>query len=263
MQKLVLVTGASGFVGRAFREACAARFRLRLMARGPETGDPDFVRGDVRCPDDLGRAARGVDAILHLAAVTTDTPGATDADFFSTNTVGTFNVLEAAVKAGVKKVVYASSVCAVGFRAGPRVVLETDPCEPTDGMYGTSKYLAERLCAHYAAERGLAVLCLRLAMVVPQHDLPAPADPGAPGWLGAVHIDDAVEAFRLALDDEKIRFGVFHAAADGPHSKFDISLAKAKLGYRPSRRLEDAVPSRTLAAARGLLRRTKKALRLP
>lgn len=248
--KRVLVTGAAGYVGRAFTEAHRDRYRLEPFA------------GDVRDPGAVARAAGGVDAVLHLAAVTTDRPAATDADFFSVNTVGTFNVLEAAVKAGIPQVVFASSVCAVGYRPTPRVILETDPCEPSDGMYGVSKFLAERLCEAYAARPGLRVLCLRLAMVVPQHELGRPRDPSAPAWLGAVHIEDVVEAFRLALDDAKTRHGVFHVASGSAHSKFDITLARRVLGYAPRHPLDDALPSRAVGLARGALRRAKKALGL-
>lgn len=249
--KRVLVTGAAGYVGRAFAQAHRDRYRLEPFA------------GDVRDPAAVERACRGMDAVLHLAGATTDRPGVTDADFFSTNTVGTFNVLEGAAKAGVGKVVFASSVCAVGFRPTPRVVRETDPCEPSDGMYGVSKLLAERLCEAYASARGLRVLCLRLAMVVPQHELTAPRDPSAPAWLGAVHIDDVVEAFRLALDDSRVPFGVFHVASGSPHAKFDIAKARAVLGYAPRHPLDDALPSRAASLAKGVLRRAKRALRLP
>lgn len=248
--KRVLITGAAGYVGRAFTQAHRDRYRLE-----------PFV-GDVRDAEAVGRACRGTDAVLHLAGVTTDRPGATDADFFSVNTVGTFNVLEAAVKAGTAQVVFASSVCAVGFRPTSRVILETDPCEPSDGMYGVSKHLAERLCEAYAARPGVRVLCLRLAMVVPQHDLARPRDPSAPAWLGAVHIDDVVEAFRLALDDGTTRHGVFHVASGSPHSKFDITLARRVLGYAPRHPLDDALPSRAAGLAKGALRRVKRALGL-
>lgn len=247
--KNVLVTGADGYLGRAFAAAFGNRYRIKPFTR---------TTGDVRNLEDLLRESKGMDAVLHLAAVTTDTPGATDADYFQTNTVGTFNVLAAAVESGVKKVVYASSVCAVGFRASTTVVYETDRCEPSDGMYGTSKYLAERLCEAFAADHGLKIICLRAAMVVPQHESPR-GDPSAKGWQGAVHVDDALQAFSLALDDEGIAFDVFHVAVDGPHSKFDISKAKAKLGYRPTHRLLEPAPLTPARLVKGLL---KAALRL-
>lgn len=230
--KLILITGASGYVGKAFHKAHAQDYAFRVFGRTKVEGH-EFVQGDIKSLDDLEKAAKGVDAIVHLAAATTDGTGISDAEYFETNTVGTFNVLEAAARNKVRKVVYGSSVCAVGFRSTPKLIKETDRCEPSDGMYGYSKYLSERLCECYAEKHGMNIICLRTAMVVPQHEIAAPANPFAAHWLGAVHIEDVIQAFRLALDNEKIRFGVFHIAADSPKSKFDITNAKSVLGFRP------------------------------
>ncbi|MDD5629812.1 MAG: NAD(P)-dependent oxidoreductase [Elusimicrobia bacterium] len=237
----ILITGGSGYVGKAFIAAFGRHYRLRLFSRTPAQEGMDCTPGDIRRFDDVLRASRGVDAILHLAALTTDDKDVKDAEFFETNTVGTFNVLEAAVQNKVKKVVYGSSVCAVGFRGTPRLILETDRCEPTDGMYGYSKYLSERLCECYAERHKTDIICLRTAMVVPQHELAAPANPLARHWLGAVHIDDVVEALRLALDNTSIHFGVFHVATGNPHSKFDIRRARRLLGYAPKHDLEEFI----------------------
>jgi uronate dehydrogenase len=249
--KQILITGASGYVGRAFIKAHGARYRVRTFGRTPVEG-VEFFSGDIRSLDDLARASEGVDVVLHLAAATTDGTGISDEEYFRTNTVGTFNVLEAAARCGVKKVVYGSSVCAVGFRATPKLIMEDAPCEPSDGMYGMSKYLSERLCACYAENRGLKAICLRTAMVVPQHKVDVPANPLAKHWLGAVHIDDVVEAFRLAIDNDKIDFGIFHICADNPKAKFDISRAKKILGFSPRHNLGELTKQGMGARARAL-----------
>lgn len=236
--KTILITGASGYVGQAFLRVYGQDYMLRVFGRTAVEGY-EFVQGDIKCLDDLERAAKGVDAIVHLAAATTDGTGISDLEYFQTNIVGTFNVLEAAARNGVKRAVYGSSVCAVGFRPTPKLIKETDRCEPSDGMYGYSKYLSERLCEHYAKSRGMSIICLRMAMVVPQHELVAPANPFAAHWLGAVHIEDVLQAYKLAIDNDTIRFGVFHIAADSPKSKFDITNAKGVLGYRPRQDLSE------------------------
>lgn len=236
--KKILITGASGYVGKAFLKAYGQDYNFRVFGRTAVEGY-EFVQGDIKRLEVMERAAKGVDAVVHLAAATTDGKGITDAGYFQTNTVGTFNVLEAAARNRVKKVVYGSSVCAVGFRPTPKLIMETDRCEPSDGMYGYSKYLSERLCEFYAEKYDMNIICLRTAMVVPQHKIIAPANPLVKHWLGTVHIEDVLQAFKLSVDNESIGFGVFHIAADSPYSKFDITKAKEVLGYRPRHDLSD------------------------
>jgi len=249
----ILITGASGYVGKAFIKANGTRYKLRLFGRTPVEGH-DFFKGDIKNLSDLEKACEGIDVVLHLAAATTDGTGISDEAYFNANTVGTFNVLEAAVRCKVKKVVYCSSVCAVGFRATPKLIMETDPCQPTDGMYGMSKYLSEKLCECYAAERGMKVICLRTAMVLPKHGVTAPANPLARHWLGAVHIDDVVEAFRLAIDNDTIDFDIFHVCADNPKAKFDITKAKKILGFSPKHSLNEITKQSAATRAKAVSR---------
>jgi len=249
----LLITGGSGYVGKAFIKAHGTRYKIRLFGRTPVEGH-DFFKGDIKNLTDLEGACEGMDAVLHLAAATTDGTGISDEEYFNANTVGTFNVLEAAARCKVKKVVYCSSVCAVGFRATPKLIMETDPCEPSDGMYGTTKYISERLCRCYAAERRIKAICLRTAMVVPKHNVQAPANPLARHWLGAVHIDDVVAAFRLAIDNDTIDFDIFHVCADNPKAKFDITKAKKILGFSPKHSLNEITKQGAATRAKAVTR---------
>ena len=255
--KRILITGSSGYVGKAFISAHSNRYKLRLFGRTAVAGDDEFVPGDVRNFADVNRAAQDVDCIIHLAAVTTDRTGITDLDYFENNTAGTLNVLEAAVRNKGSKVVYGSSVCAVGFRATSKLIMETDNCKPSDGMYGYSKYLSERLCEYYAKKYGISIICLRTAMVVPQHELILPKNPFTSRWLGVVHIEDVIEAYRLAIESEGIRFDVFHIAADNPYAKFDITRAKNILGYRPKHNFIEHTRKGLLKSTTGVLQRIK------
>jgi UDP-glucose 4-epimerase len=153
----ILLTGNRGYVGKEVES------RLRDDGRGVVGVDIRDGRSILDFPA-LCEAAAGCDAVVHLAAhlgPETGSPGGT----METNLVGTWNVLRAASSAGVRKVVFMSSVDALGVFKGqaPPAYFPLDddhPCTPRT-PYGISKRLAEELCRHYSDATGIAVVCLR------------------------------------------------------------------------------------------------------
>ena len=223
--KKIFLTGSTGYIGKAIIEKFGPAAEIRAFTRD---------KGDIRNKADVIEASAGCDVIIHMAAITPSAhPGADDKDVLEVNIEGTRNVLEAAVTNGIKKVVYFSSVCAVGFRESNYPIKEDEVCRPTQGAYGLSKLKGEELCREYSDKQGLSVICLRPATVIPQHGF-TPPEAGTMPWIGFVHIDDVLLILKLALDNENIKFGVYHVAPDNRFSKFDIALAKKALNYRPS-----------------------------
>ena len=118
----VLITGATGFIGRAVADAAARRgMELRLMLRSDKYIDHvkhldyERVNGDLTDPDSLRKACEGVDAVFHLAALYS--MWVRDVDLLmKTNVEGTRTLLRAAMDAGVDRFVYTSSVAALGVR---------------------------------------------------------------------------------------------------------------------------------------------------
>jgi UDP-glucose 4-epimerase len=167
----VLVTGGAGFIGSHLCEALVARcddvVALDDLSTGSAANLPagaELVTGSV-ADADQARAAigRGFDAVLHVAGQASifrsfDRP---DRDL-EVNVVGTLNVLDACIDAGVPRLVYASSMTVYG--EPPEVPTpETAPCEPLS-YYGVTKYAAERY-AQIAGGRDdieLAVTSLRM-----------------------------------------------------------------------------------------------------
>jgi UDP-glucose 4-epimerase len=163
-----LVTGGAGFIG--------ANIVRRLLADGHEVAVLDnfasghrgnlqdlrvrLVEGDVRDARAVEEAARGVEVVWHLAASvgnkrSLDFP----VDDAEINVLGTLRVLEAARKAGARKVVFSSSAGIFGeLKILP--IREDHPCEP-DTPYGASKLGAEKECLAYAKQFGLEAVCLR------------------------------------------------------------------------------------------------------
>jgi nucleoside-diphosphate-sugar epimerase len=165
----VLVTGATGFVGKALctaleRDGTAFRRALR-KSNGP-AGD-DVVVGDIG-PDTVWRAAtRGVVAVVHLAArthVMRDKSPDPLAEYRRINVAGTRRLAEAAAAAGVARFVFMSSVKVNGERTAEQPFRESDEPRPEDA-YGVTKLEAERELAEIAAKSGMGVTVIRPPLV--------------------------------------------------------------------------------------------------
>lgn len=146
---LLLITGATGFVGRALCPYLAERgLRLRALVR--PTSDHAFLEplgverawGDLRDPSALLQALSGCTAVVHTAALFR--LWGRRADFFAVNVNGTRNLLEAARQAGVQRFVHISTIAVVGRPPPEAIITEETPCRPRDA-YQESKLEAERL----------------------------------------------------------------------------------------------------------------------
>jgi UDP-glucose 4-epimerase len=129
------------------------------------------VEGDVLRVPQLLAAARGMDGVLHLAALMSLTMDRDPWMGLNVNILGTQNVIEACCAAGVRKLVFASSTAAYGY--GPGVagdLVEGTPfhsagAPPAATLYGASKIIGEQLCRHARLKRGLDYVALRYATV--------------------------------------------------------------------------------------------------
>ncbi|MBP2702798.1 NAD(P)-dependent oxidoreductase [Microbispora sp. RL4-1S] len=155
------MTGAAGGVGTLLRPRLAREGRvLRLLDLVPIEAGPgeEALAADLTDPDAMAKAVDGVDAILHLGGHSVERPWQ---QILDANINGTYVVLEAARRAGVRHVVLASSNHAVGFQ--PRTDEVPDYLFPRpDTYYGVSKVAKEALGSLYHDRYGMAVTCLRI-----------------------------------------------------------------------------------------------------
>ena len=233
----VLVTGGAGRLGRYVVAELAGHCRVTVLDRDGGAARPVDCPVDVLDLAALGRAVRGHDAVVHLAAIDSSVTAPPEA-VFDTNVRGTWNVLQAAREAGVRKVVVCSSVSATGIdytNPGlPPLYLPIDenhPLRPSQA-YGLSKELGEAVARSFARRGEMEVLCLRPAwilfpesarrVIAAQRSAVAdatsgPASAASPGrhreplpllrsWVGP---EDAARAFRLALERERPPSSVF------------------------------------------------------
>ncbi len=164
----VLVTGGSGLVGRTLSPLLDEYEVTHFDRVDPRDGNP-FIMGDLSDGDSVAAACEGHDAILHIAALHGRTWNeAGDGGGFRVNVNGTWNVLEGALRAGVRRVVFTSSIWAVGHGADPPYlpIDESLPRDPAE-LYGLTKILGESMCRYYSSLHGLSTIVIRPGYIAP------------------------------------------------------------------------------------------------
>jgi nucleoside-diphosphate-sugar epimerase len=171
MMSRVVVTGSTGFVGRALCETLAASgFVVRAVLRNdvpaPRGAVERAVIGDISSHTNWKEALAGADAVVHLAArvhVMHDGPANADA-YMETNARGTLRLAQACVEAGVPRLVFLSSIKVNGEEAGDRAYSADDVPQPQDA-YGSSKWAAEQSLMGLAAQGGMKVAIVRPPLI--------------------------------------------------------------------------------------------------
>jgi dihydroflavonol-4-reductase len=216
-----LVTGATGFVGSAVaRQLLEAGETVRVLARpGSDRRNVadlkvEVVEGDLRDRASLERALKGCTALFHVAAdyrLWVPRP----AEIYQANVEGSRNIALAAAEAGVKRIVYTSSVAVLGLIPGGTPADEATPVTVADmiGHYKRSKFLAEEEIRRLIAEQGLPIVIVNPSTPIGPRDvkptptgrmivdaaagrMPAYVDTG----LNVVHVDDVARGHLLAFE---------------------------------------------------------------
>jgi nucleoside-diphosphate-sugar epimerase len=244
----ILVTGMSGLIGSALRKRLEGRYPLRALNRRELSG-VECHRGDIADLDAIAPAFRDVEVVVHLAAAAGG--GEPWERIHRDNLVGTYNVFEAARRAGVRRVIFASSGATVtGYeREEPYAALvsgkydglttwpmltHTAPVRPA-ALYGVSKVYGEALGRQYSDEHGLSVLSIRIGRVKAE-DRPSTARDFSV-WLSQRDIVQILE--RAVAAPPALRHGIFFATSDNRWGYRDLTHAREALGFVPKDRAED------------------------
>jgi UDP-glucose 4-epimerase len=234
----ILVTGGAGFIGSHLVDRLAAEGHQIRVIDNLSSGrlenlahrrDVEVIIGDLKNPQDVQKAVRGVDAVFHFAANPEVRVSTTNPDIhFNENVVATFNLLEAMRKNDVTQLVFASSSSVYG-EPDEIPVDENAPLRPVS-VYGASKAACEHLIHAYAKLYGFRAVALRYANVVgPRlrhgviwdfinklrknpHELEILGD--GKQVRSYIYIDDAVEATLLAWKKTADTYAVYNVAAE-------------------------------------------------
>lgn len=224
MKKIVL-TGAAGRLGSHLREPLS-KLADELVSSdladdiGTLYDGETYVKADLTSLDDMTALLEGADMVVHFGAYGDEAPFDT---ILGPNIIGAYNVWEAAYKNGVRRVVYASSIHAVGMHAKNDFIGTDAPHRP-DTFYGLAKCFAEDLASMYWDKRGIESVCMRILSAANVGNQRAVGS-----WLS---YDDLIQLVTRAIDTPVTGFAVIYGVSNNDRAPVDNAKASF-LGYRP------------------------------
>ncbi|SFR33287.1 uronate dehydrogenase [Yoonia tamlensis] len=224
MKKLVL-TGAAGRLGSYLREPltkmCDELVSTDMVADiGKTLPGETYVQADLGDLSALEAILAGADMVVHFGAIGDEAEW--DAILHS-NIIGAYNVWEAAYRQGVRRVVYASSVHAVGMHLKTDVIGLDAPHKP-DTYYGLAKCFCEDLASLYWDKRGVESVCMRIFSCAQANNARALGT-----WLS---YGDLIHLVERSIDTPVVGFTKVYGISNNDRVVVDNSKA-AHLGYRP------------------------------
>lgn len=243
-KKRVLITGAGGRIGRSMAAQLADRYDLRLsyhrtipdehkaaaeQSRASSqpvrvgTDGPEVFVGDATDGAAMERACTGMDAVVHLAG-DPRVPAPWES-ILNNNLIGLQGVYDAARRAGVKKIVFASSNHATGFYEQEGVYTTPEMPVRPDSYYGVSKAFGEALGRYFSDQYDMSIICLRIGsfQARPQNKRHLST------WLSE---RDCAQLVWRSIESD-VPFAIVYGISGNTRRYWDISSAEHLLGYEP------------------------------
>ena len=225
MLKKLVLTGAAGRLGSYLREPLSKMAEEFISTDivddiGTVLSNETYVRADLASLDDMVGVLAGADMVVHFGAIGDEAPF--DA-ILESNIKGAYNVWEAAYQNGLRRVVYASSIHAVGMHPKTDFIGTDAPHRP-DTFYGLAKCFAEDLGSLYWDKRGLESVCMRILSAAQVNNTRALGS-----WLS---YDDLIHLVERAIDTPITGHTIIYGVSNNDRAPVDNHLANFT-GYRP------------------------------
>lgn len=245
----ILITGMSGLIGGVVRDHLQHKYELTALNRRDVPG-VRCVQADISDLDAILPAFENQDVVVHMAAIVSGSAGWDDVLRY--NIVGTYNVFEAARRAGVKRIVFASSGSTISgyerlapydaivesrYEAVPETWEHFDhdvPSRPS-GLYACSKVWGETLARHVVDTSNLSIICLRIGAVNAE-DRPRNSREFSV-WCSQRDIAQMVQKTIEAPDT--LKYDIFYVVSNNKWRYRDLSHAKEVVGFVPEDAAED------------------------
>ena len=225
MLKKIVLTGAAGRLGGYLRKPLAAKCETLVSTDIAPLTDPlikgeSFVQADLADYAKMSEIIKGADMVVHFGGHPDEKPFD---DILHANIIGCYNIWQAAHEAGVRRIVYASSIHAVGLHPKTTAINIHTPHRP-DSYYGLAKCFAEDMAKLYWDKKGLEAVCLRILSCANVTNSRALGS-----WLS---YDDLIHLVERAVDTPTTGFAVIYGVSNNDRSPVDNTGASF-LGYRP------------------------------
>lgn len=222
--KLVL-TGAAGRLGSYLREPLAKMCDELVSTDinediGKLYEGECYEQADLASLDDMMRVLEGADQVVHFGAYSDEGPFET---ILGPNIIGAYNVWEAAYQHKLRRVVYASSIHAVGMHSRTEFIGTDVPHRP-DTFYGLAKCFSEDLASLYWDKRGIESVCMRILSCAQVNNARALGS-----WLS---YDDLIQLVTQSINTPTTGFTVVYGVSNNDRAPVDNAKA-SYLGYRP------------------------------
>ncbi len=225
MIEKLLLTGAGGRLGSYLREPLTKLCKELISTEikddiGPLYEIEKFVPANLANFDEVCPLTEGISMICHFGAIVDELPFD---KLLGPNFVGSYNIWESARKNNVKRVIYASSIHAVGMYSKTKTITPSTHHKP-DGFYGLSKCFTEDLAKMYFDKSGIESVCLRIATCAP-----VTTERSLTSWLS---YDDLILLVTRAINSTSTKFSIIYGVSNNDRKNIDNSEA-GHIGFMP------------------------------
>ncbi len=229
--KKILITGGFGKIGKYFAQNFNHKYEITIadIATNKETFTDNIQIEKANLLDFTvcSKLCEGIDTVIHLAGIVD--PISESDEILETNIKTTQNIFKAAVKAGCKRLIFASSAQTIESYPTDVQVNKNMLVKPKN-IYGVSKCFGEALAAYHAYNNGISAICLRIGAYEFPKDF---IEMNARDLSAFLHPDDFNQLLIGCIETENIEYEVLNAISNNRYKRLDITESKEKVGYRP------------------------------